>query len=125
MDRAKDSPDGCVAVKAAEAAFVIHVLQGHQPLQGIDRLLTPNARLSRRGAELLNAATFTLVQDLHRQKVGALSLPADSPEVLCRGRRPLLKWTKRRQTCDFVLRGIPRPLTIALRRGGVFRICQH
>lgn len=75
LDRAKDSPDGCVAVKAAEAAFVVHVLQGHQPLQGIDRLLTRHARLSRQGAELLNAATFTLVQDLHGQNAGPLGFP--------------------------------------------------
>lgn len=56
----EDSPDCCVAVKAAEAAFVIDVLEGDQPLQRIDRFLTGDARLSRRGTEPLKTETFPL-----------------------------------------------------------------
>lgn len=51
----RSSPQFGVAVRAAEARAVVHVLVGHQPLQRINRLLTGHAGLPRRRAKALHA----------------------------------------------------------------------
>lgn len=51
----REEPEFCVAVSAAEAAGVVDVLQGHQPLQRVHGLQARDARLPRRCAELLKA----------------------------------------------------------------------
>lgn len=48
------SPQLGVAVRAAEARTVVHVLVGHQPLQRINRLLTRHAGLPHRQEEALH-----------------------------------------------------------------------
>lgn len=96
--RDEDSPECRVAVKAAETAFVIDVLERYQPLQRIDCFQAGDALLPRRGAELLRAVTFTLTHSEFKNRTSfrVQSPPADSPGVPWRGRPPLLEWAKKK-----------------------------
>lgn len=106
---------------------MIDVLERYQPLQRVNRLQTGDARLPRQGGELLNTRVFTLVQNPHRLKSDSFyrqSPPAHSPAALWLGHRSLLESTKKLSGCQFSFTPVhSHPLTVALRRRGVFLIC--